>query len=124
MLGKNRDRLSIVAAILDAARLGASKTRIMFRANLSFKLLEKYLDISMRAGFVQVDEYKYTLTGKGEEFLKQYTQLHERYYSAKKTLDSVLCERERLARKCGKSKLFEQIKPALMESNNEFKQKA
>jgi predicted transcriptional regulator len=70
LLGKNRDRLSIVAAILEAVQSGASKTRIMSMANLSFKLLEKYLDISMRAGFVQADEYKYTLTEPGVEFLK------------------------------------------------------
>jgi predicted transcriptional regulator len=43
LLGKNRDRLSIVAAILEAVNSGASKTRIMFSANLSFSLLEKYL---------------------------------------------------------------------------------
>lgn len=41
LLGKNRDRLSIVAAILEAVNSGASKTRIMFSANLSFSLLEK-----------------------------------------------------------------------------------
>ena len=60
VLGKNRDRLSIVAAILEAVNAGANKTRIMLRANLSFKLLEKYLDISIRAGFIKANENKYT----------------------------------------------------------------
>jgi predicted transcriptional regulator len=108
LLGKNRDRLSIIAAILEAVNSGANKTRIMFRANLSFKLLEKYLDISMRAGFVRVDEYKYTLTEHGVDFLKQYKHLHERYYKAQKMLDCLVCERERLARSCDESKLFDQ----------------
>ena len=36
LLGKNRDRLSIIAAILEAANFGASKTHIMFNVNLSF----------------------------------------------------------------------------------------
>ena len=35
-LGKNRDRLSIVAAILEAANSGAGKTRIMLQANLNY----------------------------------------------------------------------------------------
>ena len=35
-MGKNRDRLGIVAAILDAANPGTSKTRIMFSANLNY----------------------------------------------------------------------------------------
>ena len=48
VLGKNRDRLSIVAAILEAVNSGATKTRIMFNTNLNFRLLEKYLDISVR----------------------------------------------------------------------------
>jgi len=50
-MGRNRDRLSIVAAILEAANPGTSKTRIMCSANLSFSLLEKYLDVTSRAGF-------------------------------------------------------------------------
>ena len=36
LLGKNRDRLCIVAAILEATNLGASKTRVMFMANLNY----------------------------------------------------------------------------------------
>jgi len=46
-LGKYRDSLCIVAAILESANSGASKTRIMYQANLSFSLLEKYLDVAV-----------------------------------------------------------------------------
>lgn len=104
-MGKNRDRLSIVAAVLEAVRLGTSKTRIMFNANLSFLLLEKYLDISVRVGFVRVDGYKYTLTQKGSAFLKQYKQLDEQYYRAQKMLESLVSERDRLVRSFGESAL-------------------
>jgi predicted transcriptional regulator len=110
MLKRNRDKLSIVAAILEAAHSGESKTRIMFSANLSFKLLEKYLDICVRSGFVRVNERKYTLTVYGEEFLKQYRQLHDRYYKAQRTLDSLTCERDRMAHLCDESRLLEQLK--------------
>ena len=78
LLGKNRDRVSIVAAILEAANSGASKTRIMLRANLSFSLLEKYLDVVLGAGFVRVAGCRYALTERGRGFLKRYRLFHER----------------------------------------------
>ena len=83
-LGKNRDRLSIIAAILEAANSGSCKTKIMFNANLSYKLLEKYLDICLQSGFVEANGTKYTLTEHGATILKQYKQLHERYTNAQK----------------------------------------
>jgi predicted transcriptional regulator len=101
LLGKNRDRLCIVAAILEAANLGVSKTRIMFMANLSFKLLEKYLGVVLGAGFVRVEGCRYELTERGREFLKQYRRFHERYVGAQKYLEALGCEREKLALSCG-----------------------
>lgn len=100
ILGKNRDRLSIVAAILEAANPGTSKTRIMFSANLSFSLLEKYLDITSRAGFLQIKESKYNLTELGQEFLREYKLFHEHYDKAQKMLESLGSEREKLAKLC------------------------
>jgi predicted transcriptional regulator len=58
MLGKNRDSLSIVAAILDAASSGAGKTRIMCRTNLSFAYLKKCLDVA-----VETDSLHFNLCG-------------------------------------------------------------
>ena len=96
-MGKNRDRLSIVAAILEAARTGASKTRIMFAANLSFSLLEKYLAVAIKSEFVRVEDNKYSLTEHGREFLKQYRQFEDRYIRARTLLESLSSEREKLA---------------------------
>jgi len=120
-LGKNRDRLSIVAAILDAVNSGASKTKIMYSANLSFKLLSKYLDVSTRAGFVRADGYKYILTEHGADFLKKYNHVHERYHVAQNMLDSLTIERDRLAQTFDESTLYEQLKPALSDSDYHFK---
>ena len=100
LLGKNRDRVSIVAAILEAANSGASKTHIMFGANLSFSLLEKYLDVVVGAGFVRVEDSRYVLTERGREFLKHYRRFHERYVEAQKLLEALDCEREKLALMC------------------------
>ena len=99
-LGKNRDRLGIIAAILEAASSGACKTKIMFSANLSFKLLEKYLDICLHAGFLEMNGTKYTLTEQGEAMLKQCRQLLERYNNAQKMFNDQVSERERLSQSC------------------------
>jgi predicted transcriptional regulator len=100
LLGKNRDRLCIVAAILEAANLGVSKTRIMFGANLSFSLLEKYLGVVLGAGFVRVEGSRYELTLHGREFLGHYRRFHERYVEAQKLFEALDCEREKLALMC------------------------
>ena len=96
-MGKNRDRISIIAAILEAANMGETKTHIMFNANLSFTLLEKYLNISIFAGFIRNEGSIYKLTLRGQEFLKQYRLFEERYLRAQRMLEALDCERERLS---------------------------
>jgi predicted transcriptional regulator len=105
LLGKNRDRVSIVAAILESANSGSRKTRIMFAANLSFSLLEKYLDVAMDSGFIRIEDSRYQLTECGREFLKQYKLFEARYVGAQKMLEALSCERERFARYCEGSKV-------------------
>ena len=102
-MGKNRDRLCIVADILETANSGANKTHIMFGANLSFKLLEKYLGLVVDAGFVCVTGSKFVLTEHGEEFLRQYKEHKEHYVGARKMLETLDCEREKLDSMCGTS---------------------
>lgn len=100
LLGKNRDRLCIVAAILETANSGATKTHIMVGANLSFSLLEKYLDVVVDAGFVRVEGSRYELTERGREFLVQYRRFRERDVGPQKLLEALDCEREKLALMC------------------------
>jgi predicted transcriptional regulator len=96
-LGKNRDRLSIIAAIVEAANSSASKTKIMVNANLSFALLEKYLDICLQSGFIETNGTKYVPTEHGAIFLKEYKQLNVRYNNAQRMFNNLIAERERLA---------------------------
>ena len=105
-MGKNRDRLSIVAAILEAANTGARKTRIMFAANLSFNLLEKYLVIALKSEFIHVEDYKYSLTEHGREFLKLYKHFEDRYLRAHTLLESLSSEREKLALSFERAKIL------------------
>ncbi|MCW4000693.1 MAG: winged helix-turn-helix domain-containing protein [Candidatus Bathyarchaeota archaeon] len=109
-MGKNRDRLSIIAAILDAASSGASKTKIMSEANLSFSLLEKYLSVVAKSGFIRLDDQKYQLTERGHEFLRAYNQLYDRYFQTNRVLETLDYERERLSKLCYGFQFQESIK--------------
>jgi predicted transcriptional regulator len=100
LLGKNRDRLSLIAAILQASNGGATKTRIMLNANLSFKLLEKYLYTSIRLGFIQQIESHYTLTVKGREFFNEYKNLNQEHSAAIIELANLKHKRIQLERQC------------------------
>ncbi len=99
-MGKNRDKLGLVAAILEAATAGANKTRIMYMANLSFKLLEKYLSLTLNAGFLQREGSNYTLTEKGEEFLKRFSHFHDKNSKIEKSIKDLVTEREVLEQLC------------------------
>ncbi len=95
---KNRDRLDIVASVLEAAHLGSNKTRIMVVAKLSFKLLEKYLDVVVSVGFVQVDDSLYSVTESGCEFLRLYSDFHDRSMKAAALLETLDSEHLKLSR--------------------------
>ena len=100
-LRKNRNRFQITQAILQIAREGSRKTRIMHGANLSFKLLEKYLTTLVRAGLLKVKEVErktYVTSEKGLRFLKEFEALekHVAMATAKKDrLDRMLTKAKR-----------------------------
>jgi len=71
---KKRDRPTIMADILKSVtgtQRGKRKTNIMQSANLSSDLVNKYLDVLLRNGFVVLaDGYMYKPTSKGLRFLQ------------------------------------------------------
>jgi predicted transcriptional regulator len=109
-LGKYRDRVSLIAALLSAAGSGSNKTRIMFGANLSFKLLEKYLETSIKLGFLQLNGAIYHVTTDGRNFLKRYLAFQERYVKAQENLDEISVERAHLELLCSKSIISKESK--------------
>lgn len=77
---KNRNKFQITQAILEVAKDGVGKTRIMYRANLSFKLLEDYLAVLVRSGLLRVREGErkmYMTSEKGLQFLREFEALEE-----------------------------------------------
>jgi len=97
---KYRDRLNIIADILGVAAAGARKTRIMYFANLSHGLLEKYLDEIVGIGFLRFGSNGYGVTEKGQAFLEKYATFSRKCSKAEKEFQSVSLEREALKRMC------------------------
>ena len=97
---KYRNRVDIIADILKVAIEGAKKTRIMYFANLSYKLLEKYLAETSKIGFLRFNHDGYEVTETGRAFLQRYRDFSSRYSSVEKTLQSMAFEREILEKMC------------------------
>jgi len=79
-LAERRNNLLITAEILQLAREGARKTRIVYGANLNFKLLNRYLDQLERIGLVTSHAGEGSLirtTEKGMRFLDCYSGLQQ-----------------------------------------------
>lgn len=89
-MGNYRGRLDIVADILNVASRNAKKTQIMYQANLSYKVLQKYLAEIVDASLVYFkDENQcYVLTAKGQEFLEAY----KKYSHTNKRLEKRLID--------------------------------
>lgn len=75
-----RSRVRIAADILEIARQGSRKTRIMYLGNLSFDLLQKYLDMLVKFDLIEVRgaaEKSYITTEKGRRFVEDYNALQK-----------------------------------------------
>ena len=72
-----RSRTEIVSMILDAVNSGATKTKIMYKAMLSYNQLKNYLYIMLENNLVEYyDETKtFRITEKGLNFLKMHKEI-------------------------------------------------
>jgi len=100
-MSKYRDRLQIVADILFIAGRGAKKTQIMYQANLSYRLLCRYLDEVLNADLVSFEnEKRFVLTAKGKEFLNRHEEYSKSCKSLEKHLYDVNNEKAVLEKMC------------------------
>ncbi len=74
---KYRSRTDIISQVLLAANGGATKTKIMYSAYLSYAQLKEYLSVLLENGLIeyQQGEQKYKTTPKGLQFLKTYEDM-------------------------------------------------
>jgi len=95
-----RRRLEIIVDVLNVASRRAKKTRIMYLANLSYELLEKYLREVAELGFVNSIDDHYEVTEKGQNFLEKYNSFSSDYNKIYGEYRKMLSERESLEKLC------------------------
>jgi len=81
--------MEIAAGILEIAKNGSRKTRIMYLGNLSFDLLQKYVDLLVSMNLLEAKngpDRTYYATEKGRQFLDDFNELqrHAEVVQAKK----------------------------------------
>jgi predicted transcriptional regulator len=101
-LGSYRGRLDIIADILHVARENAKKTQIMYQANLSYKVLQRYLREIIEASLLSFEEAEqhYVLTEKGLEFLQTYKDYSKANKFIEKRLEEIYNKRKILEGLC------------------------
>ena len=114
-MSKYRNRLQIIADILSIANSGARKTRIMFHANLSYRLLCRYLGDLLDSGLVEFEANEcYVITVKGKEFLSRHVEYSKRRKNWEEHLNLVNGEKSILEQMChGGNKTENRLHPVV-----------
>ena len=76
---KYRSRTEIVAMILDSVTAGATKTKIMYKAFLSYTQLKEYLSYMAENDLIIYEEgtQLYRITDKGRKYMYAYAEIDE-----------------------------------------------
>ena len=76
---KYRSRTEIVGNILDAANGGATKTKIMYTAFLSYNQLKDYISMLIENNLIEYldGSHKFKTTEKGLNYLKMHNEIGE-----------------------------------------------
>lgn len=75
---ERRSSMEIMVNILEEARSGINKTRLVYRTNLNFIVVQKYIDFLSEKGLIQTDQRPnlvYVTTERGVQFLNEFTKL-------------------------------------------------
>jgi len=99
-----RRKLDIIADMLLVASNGAKKTQIMYQANLSYRLLTKYLEEVRKAYLLSFErkQRRYIVTSKGQQFLEVYKEYSKRNKVVEKRLNDVDGKRRMLEALCSR----------------------
>ncbi|MCW4045323.1 MAG: winged helix-turn-helix domain-containing protein [Candidatus Bathyarchaeota archaeon] len=105
-MGVYRNRWDIIADILRVASGNAKKTQIMFQANLSYSVLQKYLAGMTSASLISYEDNTqcYVLTDKGSAFLEAYQEYSKSNRHLAKKLNAVHTQRSFLEKLCSTTK--------------------
>jgi predicted transcriptional regulator len=77
---ERRCTYDVIASILRLSKKGATKTEIMYGANLSYALLNKYLNLLVKNGLLKCKKegkrVLYIMGENGADFLVKYQEIH------------------------------------------------
>jgi predicted transcriptional regulator len=74
-----RSKHTIISQILDICDGGASKTRIVYQANLNFKTVNPYIELLTRNGLIESKSGRivlYKTTDKGLKLQENFRQMY------------------------------------------------
>jgi len=103
-MGNYRGKLDIIADILQVVRQNAKKTQIMYKANLSYKVLKRYLNNMTAASLIsfETEDRCYVLTPKGQRFLEVYKDYFKTHKRIEKRINEINCQKQSLEELCSK----------------------
>jgi predicted transcriptional regulator len=101
-LGNYRGKLDIIADILLVVSGNAKKTQIMYQANLSYAIMQKYLAEMTGASLISFEDEKrcYILNNKGRAFLEAYQEYSKTNKHMEKRLNDARIKKKVLERLC------------------------
>ena len=79
MNSKRRSNIEISADILKVALHGAKKSHIVYRANLNFEVVKKYLERLSESGLINlpsIGKSTFRTTSKGRDYINRYENLN------------------------------------------------
>ncbi len=90
-MGKYRERIDIIADILQIVSKDAKKTHIMYRANLSYGVLQKYITNLIESALMSFKPESgcYLITDKGFQFLQTYKEYRKSNRAVEKRLSEI-----------------------------------
>ncbi|VVB64639.1 Winged helix-turn-helix [uncultured archaeon] len=77
-----RSREVIITQILGICSEGATKTRIVYQANLNFKTVNPYIELLTKNGLIGITEGQnkvYETTNKGTEWLESFKVIQKEF---------------------------------------------
>jgi predicted transcriptional regulator len=74
-----RSRHEIISQILDICKCGASKTRIVYQANLNFRTVNPYIDLLIKNELIEKKDGQnilYETTERGNSLLDNFKEMN------------------------------------------------
>lgn len=72
-----RNQMDICHDILEVAESGAKKTQLVYKANLNFRMVDRYLELLIDAGHIEYREdlRRYFTTDRGSYWMESYAAI-------------------------------------------------